>query len=156
MPSPEDFRLDLRFGAPAADLYAQFATEAGIRNWWTINCEMEERVGGRAAFRFPGSGFYAVVRIARLEPGRLVEWECLDNQHPENAGFADLKDWIGTRMRFEIEEADGGASRLVFTHAGLGALECHGVCSSAWSFFLNESLRRYLETGTGAPDTSAG
>ena len=149
----DDFRLAYEFAAPVHKVYAQFATEAGVRNWWTVFCEMEERVGGRASFPFPSSDFFAIVRITRLEPGRVVEWEVIDSKHPASSGFVDLNDWIRTRIRFEMEEAGEGRTKLCFTHARLALKECLGVCSSAWAFFLNQSLRGYLESGAGQPHT---
>jgi uncharacterized protein YndB with AHSA1/START domain len=152
----DDFRLAYEFAAPVDKVYAQFATEAGIRNWWTVFCEMEERVGGRASFRFPSNGFYTKVEITKLEPGRVVEWLVTDSMHPANTGFVDLSDWNGTRIRFEMEALTAERTVLHFTHAGLVLKECLGVCSSAWAFYLNESLRGYLESGAGKPHTKGG
>jgi uncharacterized protein YndB with AHSA1/START domain len=146
-----DFSMKLTYAAPASKLYEQFSTQEGIRNWWTRTCELEERVGGVGSFQFPKAGFYATVRIDRLEPGRCVEWICTDSKHPESSGFDNLRDWIGTRLRFEVEPIGGDKSRLVFTHAGLAPLECFGVCSNSWSYYLNDSLRDYLEQGGGKP-----
>jgi uncharacterized protein YndB with AHSA1/START domain len=148
-----DLRMVLRYASPAAMLYEQFATEQGVRNWWLTSCEMDSRVGGRVALRFTKSDFYAIFRIARLEPDRAVEWECLESMQPEKLGFENRADWVGTRLRFEVEPLDGGQSQLAFTHVGLAPLECFGVCSNAWSFFLGQSLRAFLETGAGKPAT---
>jgi uncharacterized protein YndB with AHSA1/START domain len=149
--SSDDFRLTYEFAAPAENVYRQFATQAGIGNWWTAYCQMEERVGGRAAFRFPSSDFYAIVEIARLDPGRAVEWVVIDSQHPAESGFVDLHDWVGTRISFEMEPVAPDRTVLHLTHFGLQPKECFGVCSSAWAFFVNQSLRGYLETGAGQP-----
>ena len=146
-----DSSMTLKFSVPARKLYEQFSTANGIRHWWTHHCEMEEQVGGTATFRFPKAGFYAVVRIARLDPDRRIEWVCTDSKHPEKSGFSNLRDWIGTTLRFDITAVDQGHSRLTFTHAGLAPLECFGVCSNSWSLYLNESLRDYLEQGAGKP-----
>jgi uncharacterized protein YndB with AHSA1/START domain len=147
--------MKLEYAAPATKLYEQFATEQGVKNWWTVFCEMQPRAGGTASFRFPSSGFHAVVKILKLDAPNCVEWEVTDSKHPESSGFVDLNDWIGTRIRFDLCELPGGRSRLNFTHAGLKLKECLGVCTSAWSFFLNDSLRGYLETGAGKPHTKA-
>jgi len=150
---PDDFRLAYEFAAPVEKVYRQFATQAGVRNWWTIHCEMDEQVGGRASFRFPSSDFYAIARITRLDPGRAVEWEVIDSKHPANSGFVDLNDWVGTRIGFEMEAIAPERTALRFAHHGLALKECLGVCSSAWAFFLNQSLRGYLEGGAGQPHT---
>lgn len=149
----DNFQLTYEFAAPVDKVYRQFATQAGVRNWWTFYCEMEEQAGGRASFRFPSSDFYAIVKITRLDPGRTVEWEVTDSKHPDASGFVDLHDWVGTRIRFDVEPAEPERTRLRLTHAGLALKECLGVCSSAWAFFLNESLRGYLEAGAGKPHT---
>lgn len=151
--SPDDFRLAYEFAAPVDKVYRQFATQSGVRNWWTIYCEMDERVGGQASFRFPSSDFYAVARITRLDPGRAVEWEVLESKHPADSGFIDLNDWVGTRIGFEMEPLAPERTALRLTHSGLAPKECFGVCSSAWAFFLNQSLREYLEGGAGQPHT---
>ena len=154
-----DFSMRLKYAVSPRKLYEQFATADGIRHWWTHYCEMDARVGGQAAFRFPKAEFYAVVQIARLGPDRCVEWKCLDSKDSEQSGFSDLRDWIGTTLRFEVAAVDSNHSQLTFTHVGLGPLECFGVCSNAWSFYLYDSLRDYLERGEGSPytdDTRAG
>ena len=54
-------------------------------------------------------------------------------------------------MRFDISETPGGAT-VVFTHDGLTHDdECYDTCSNAWSMFVNGSLKRFIETGRGAP-----
>jgi hypothetical protein len=75
----------------------------------------------------------------------------MDSRHDAGTGYSDLADWIGTRIRFEVQDLGNGKSRLAFTHFGPNELECISACSSGWSFFLDESLRGYLETGRGQP-----
>ncbi|MFY9531534.1 MAG: SRPBCC domain-containing protein [Candidatus Acidiferrales bacterium] len=135
-----DFDLKLKFAVPPQKLYEQFSTAEGVRHWWTQVCQIEERVGGTATFRFPKAGFYVIARIVRLEPDRCVEWICTDSKHPEASGFSDLRDWVGTTLRFEITPLESGHSQLTFTHTGLAPLECFGVCSNTWALYLNDSL----------------
>jgi len=111
------------------EVYRQFATQSGVRNRWTIYCEMDERVGGQASFRFPSSDFYAVARITRLDPGRAVAWEVLESKHPADSGFIDLNDWVRTRIDFEMEPLAPDRTALRLTHSGLALKECFGVCS---------------------------
>jgi uncharacterized protein YndB with AHSA1/START domain len=151
--SNADLRMVLRYDSPLSKLYEQFATQQGVRNWWVATAEMESRLGGAFTARFPKSDFHAVFRITRLDPDRAVEWECLESRHPEKLGFRDREDWVGTKLRFEVQPLDDRRSQLTFTHAGLAPLECFGVCSNLWSFFLGQSLREYLATGTGRPST---
>lgn len=149
--SKNDFILKYTYPVDSKTLYTQFATAEGVHHWWTRNCQMEEKVGGRARFPFPDADFYAIATVTRLEPDQCVEWEITESRHPEKSGWADLHDWEGTHIRFEINSIDENQSRLQFTHIGLGPLECAESCSSLWQFYLNQSLRKYLETGKGKP-----
>lgn len=148
---PADFKLQLEFAAPAGRVFTALATGEGARGWWTWDCAVSEGVDGLSAFRFPGSGFFATMKTLRREPPRLLEWECVDSQHNPDTGYADLRDWVGTTIRFEIHDLGGGKSRLDFNHSRLHQLECHTVCISGWKFFLDESLRGYVEQGKGRP-----
>jgi uncharacterized protein YndB with AHSA1/START domain len=151
--SRADFMLELHFDATPERVYQAIATRDGVRGWWTELCELDERVGGRAEFRFPKADFFAVARVAALEPDRRVEWQVTDSKHPATSGYVDMKDWIGTSVRFELEPDGPKRTRLRFAHVGLQPLECATTCRSVWSFFLAQSLRGYLETGKGEPAT---
>jgi uncharacterized protein YndB with AHSA1/START domain len=151
MNTPANFELHLQFAVPGERVFTALSTANGVKKWWTQFCVVSGVVGGQSSFHFPGDGFFAVMKILQLEYPRLLEWECVDSNHHENKGFTDLHNWVGTRIRFEIKELNDGKSQLDFTHFRLNQLECHDMCSSGWSFFLNESLRGYLEHGKGQP-----
>ena len=147
-----DFELHLQYAVPSSErVFSALATTDGAKGWWTRFGEVSESIGGQSSFHFPGDGFFAAMKILRREAPRLLEWECVDSKHNESAGYTDLRDWIDTRIRFEIAALGNGKSRLDFTHFRLNELECLASCSSGWSFFLNESLRGYLEKGKGQP-----
>ena len=149
--TPKDFQLHLQFAVPSEHLFEALATNDGAQCWWTKFSEVSGNVGGQSSFHFPSYGFFAVMKILRRESPRLLEWECIDSKHNESTGYTDLRDWVGTRIRFEIRDFGIGKSQLNFTHFGLNQLECLTSCSSGWAFFLNESLRGYLEKGKGQP-----
>ena len=146
-----DYRMQLRFAVPGERLFTALTTENGVRGWWTEFCEVSDKVSGVSSFRFPAAGFFAVMRTLRRESPKLLEWECIDSKHDESTGYSDLRDWVGTRILFEIRDDGKGHSELGFTHFRLGELECLDSCRSGWTFFLNESLRGYLEKGQGQP-----
>lgn len=148
----DDFKLELKLNAPAADVYDAIARKDGPTNWWTRLSEVSEEVGGVSRFKFPKADFFADMKVLTLEPNRLIEWECVDSKHAENSGWSDLRDWVGTKVRFEIVPNGSHASTLKFTHVGLiPKLECYNSCDSAWRYYLNESLRSLVEKGEGKP-----
>jgi uncharacterized protein YndB with AHSA1/START domain len=147
----KDFHIDCEFNAPPAKVFESVATQEGIAGWWTQLCQVSKKAGEKAFFLFPQSDFYAVMKIAERHPPERLEWECEDCKHPDASGLKNLHDWAGTRVIFEIKPAGGGKSKLHFTHAGLLGVASGPVCADIWTFFLNKSLRAYLETGTGEP-----
>lgn len=147
----DDVQWKLELNAPPRDVYEAIASADGPKHWWTAHAEVDAREGGRAHFPFDDAGFHATFEIAKLEPARLVEWQCVDSKHSESSGWSDLTEWAGTTVRFEIEPTETGC-RLTFTHVGLTPrLECHDVCRSSWRKYLDESLRGYVEKGEGTP-----
>ena len=64
----------------------------------------------------------------------------------------DPDEWTGTDIRFDISPRDGG-TEVRFTHVGLDPdVQCFDGCSSAWTFYINGSLRDLITTGTGEPN----
>ena len=63
----------------------------------------------------------------------------------------DQSEWKDTRIVFDISRSEDG-TQVRFSHLGLvPAYECFDVCSNAWSFFIQDSLRRLITTGSGRP-----
>lgn len=139
---------DVRTTAPPADAYRAVSSEAGFRSWWTRRCRFDPRPGGEAEFGFYGGEAVMAFRIDELEPGRRVRMTCdrAVNTNPERA--ADQ--WVGTQLELEIEPEDGG-SVIHLRHSGWP--EDSPVLPQirgGWAHF-GESLRKYLDTGTGTP-----
>lgn len=146
----ESFSIKLSLEADAPTAYRAVATRDGIRGWWTTFANFDDNEGSVAEMRFPGSGFFAQMRVVRLDPPRLVHWVCVDAEHPPGVS-SDRRDWIGTEITFEIEEMAAGKTQLMFTHIGLPPLECYDTCSTIWDFYIRMSLKSYVENGRGEP-----
>jgi quinol monooxygenase YgiN len=143
-----DFRHSLIIAAPAEQVHEIAARRAN--EWWTSNAIISDRDGGYCEFRFPATGFHAAFRVMKNTP-TLVEWHCIDSQHAKSSGFRDLREWVGTTVRFEIERLGDRQTRLGFEHAGLvDSMDCFGTCSNIWGFYL-QSLKKLAETGKGDP-----
>jgi hypothetical protein len=147
MTQAQDFTVGVRV---AADPAATFAAVADPRGWWSRDIEGEtDRLGGTFEFGVPGV-HRSVQRISAFDPDRLVEWEVTD---AELTFVADTREWVGTRIRFELAPAPEGATDVTFTHVGLTPdVECYDACSTAWTSYVTTSLRALAETGAGRPD----
>ncbi|WP_084724555.1 SRPBCC family protein [Streptacidiphilus melanogenes] len=119
-------------------VYAALTTVDGLAGWWTEDTDGDGDVGGVLRFRFEPGGFDMKVLDAR--PKEFVLWEVVDG--PE--------EWIGTRVRFDLSEADG-FTIVRFRHEGWREpVEFMYHCSTKWATFLL-SLKKLLETGAGDP-----
>lgn len=62
--------------------------------------------------------------------------------------------WENTDIRFELESI-GSRTLVRFDHTGWREITDHfRDCSMSWAYFL-ESLKLYLETGKGTPESEA-
>jgi len=144
-----DIVHELTIRAAPQAVYDAVTTQEGLTSWWTRDCTASPEVDSQAVFGFEERAAVFTMRIDLLEPPELVHWDCVDG--PD--------EWPGTKVAFRIEgldtnddgEPDGG-TRVRFWH---GEWEFEdGVlprCSFQWAMYL-DSLRRYLETGTGSPN----
>ncbi len=120
-----------------------------VRGWWS-----EEIVGSTdklgADFTFEQKDLHrSTQEITELVPAEKVVWRVVDSR----LDFVkDRTEWNGTNIVFEIAKKKD-KTELIFTHVGLvPALECYEDCSDGWSFYINDSLRRLIETGKGQPN----
>jgi len=64
----------------------------------------------------------------------------------------DKSEGTGSDITFDISTRDD-KTEVQFTHVGLAPdIECFEGCSGAWSFYINDSLRRLFTTGVGEPN----
>lgn len=144
------FTTSLTVAAPPA---AVFAAINDIRGWWSEEVDGQTDAQGEQ-FTFHGHDeghtveHVSLIRVEALVPERLVVWRVLDNKM---SFVADQREWLNTEIRFELTPT-GTGTELRFAHVGLApSYECYDVCSNAWSFFIGQSLRDFVESGTGSP-----
>src|SRR5262249_46150052 len=105
------------------------------------------RLGAEFTYRYEDV-HYTKQRITEFVPGEKVVWHVVDGyiQFSE-----DPKEWVGTDITFEIARR-GDQTEVRFSHVGLvPEVECFDQSSSAWSFYINSSLRNLIAHGTGGP-----
>lgn len=128
-----------------------------VRGWWSEDLEGEAHTVG-AEFVFHGHDdantveHMSHIRVMELVPGERVVWRVLDNKM---SFVADQSEWKDTEIRFELS-GRGEETELRFSHIGLvPSYECYEACSGGWSYFIGQSLRDFVATGTGNPITKA-
>jgi hypothetical protein len=121
-----------------------FAAVNDVRGWWSGDIEGDTaELGDEFTYRYEDI-HYSKQRITESTPGERVVWHVLDGYL---TFVQDKTEWTGTEIVFEIAR-QGDATELRFTHVDLvPTYECFDNCSSAWSFYINSSLRNLIATG---------
>lgn len=139
-----DIRHLLVIESSPGSVYRAITDQAGLRAWWTPQAVAKPQVGSIAEFNFDDR-YHNKMRIHRLEPEALVEWECLEGD-PE---------WVGTRFLFDLRP-DDGQTVLRFCHCGWREpTDFFASCNYQWGYYMR-SLKSYCETGEGTPYRYAG
>jgi len=122
-----------------------------VRGWWTENLEgNSSKLNDEFEVRF-GDVHYSKQRLTEVVPGKKVVWLVTDSRL---SFVKDKSEWTDTRVSFEILSR-GSKTELRFTHIGLVPdFECHEACTTAWSGYVNVSLKKLIETGRGDPERS--
>ena len=144
----EHYRQHLALDAPPATVYAALTEAAGLRGWWTEDCDVERHVGGQLQLRF--GPHHKTLRITELPPNQHVRWHCTA-AHLAMDELRRRDEWVGTDMLFQLRPLAADRTQLDLEHIGLlPTLACYRLCSDGWQHFL-ASLQRYLTTGCGTP-----
>lgn len=134
-----NFQLTLTTAQPAAVV---FQAVINVRAWW-VGYFGEEIIGATEklhdefSFRAGDGAHYSRQRLVEVVPGKCVVWLITES---ELDFIQHRQEWTGSRVRFDIAEADG-TTTLVFTHEGLTPdQECYGACAPAWTQYLQHKL----------------
>jgi len=138
------FHTTFRVPAPPERV---LATVLDPRAWWVGSIEGDTTTPG-AEFTFDVPGVHwSRIRVAAVSADR-VEWDVLDTRIEY---VADTREWVGTRVVFDLRP-DGEGTEVGFTHHGLvEQLECYDRCSRVWQSLMVDSLRGAVVSGQGQP-----
>ncbi len=143
---PDSFTTTLSVDQSPEEVYAAVLN---VRGWWSENIDGPTDQRGEL-FTYHHQDLHScTMRVAELTSPIRVVWHVVDNQF----NFTDdANEWKGTEIRFDITRS-GRKTELRFTHLGLvPTYECFDVCSGAWDFYLQTSLRGLIRTGKGLPN----
>ncbi len=120
-----------------------------VRAWWSGEITgRTDRLSSQWTYRYQDL-HRSTQKITEMVPGKRVVWHVTDSYL---SFVKDNREWNGTDIVFDIA-MKGDKTELRFTHVGLApAVECYGDCSSAWRFYIKDSLRKLITTGQGTPN----
>ncbi len=143
----KSFTREITVSVSACDAYRALTTD--FDKWWAPYTGDTPEVGGTIKFQFDPT--YWTMRFTKLVPDRMVELECIEANH-FHEGLPDSirEEWLGTKLRWEIEPKPDGVT-ISFEHEGLTpSLGCYEICEMGWEHFFVNSLQNYLNGDTGS------
>lgn len=144
------FGCDVQISTTANEAFD--AITKSIDKWWGKVSNPIEKEGDTFKISFGPRSFWEF-EVIKLTPNKSMQWQCITSNQNHNIDGMD-EEWLGTIMKWSIEEEHDGGILLKFEHDGLlPHFACYSVCSSAWSNFVTVSLKNYLETGAGNPES---
>lgn len=122
-------------------VYEALTEHTGLAGWWTDTNSAKPDVGSEADFVFEGGQIVFKMRIDELNSPTRVKWAALESPVPG---------WPGTTVTWDLT-ADETGTKLLFGHRGWPSIEgAFPSINFSWALYL-QSLKDYVETGTGAP-----
>lgn len=131
-----------------------FRAITNVRGRWSEQIEgRSESVGDTFTYRH-GNLHQSTQKLTEVIPSERVVWLVVDGY----LSFVEKKgEWKGTQVIFDVSTRPGGNTRVRVTHEGLNpSCECFEACSKGWGFYINQSLRKLITTGSGRPDPKVG
>jgi hypothetical protein len=117
-----------------------------VRGWWQGEIEgRTDKLNDEFVYRMKEIHF-SKQKLVEIIPDKKIVWLVTDS----NLNFVkNRNEWTGTKIIFEISEADN-KTQVRFTHEGLvPQIECYEGCSGAWEQLIQESLFSLITTGKG-------
>ncbi len=85
---------------------------------------------------------YMTLKVSELVNDTKVVWEVTDcYKH----FVKNKREWVGTKICFDIVIEGNEKPKIVFTHFGLSSpLECFEICCDGWDSYLQGSLKKLI------------
>lgn len=121
----------------------------GIDKWWGEIDKPISKINDEFSIFFGNTEWrFKIIEYSEYEK---ITWKCIKANHVHEGLTGIKEEWLGTELYWKLKKING-FTEILFEHNGLTpSLNCYKVCESAWSFFIPNSLKNYLETGIGNP-----
>ncbi len=126
-----------------------FNAIANFRGWWSEEIEGNTDKPDETFFYHYKTIHLCRMKLVEMVPDKRLVYRVIEN---EFNFINDKTEWVDTHLIFDIAQS-GDRTKVTFTHEGLvPTYECYQVCNEAWSGYINNSLKSFIETGKGDPN----
>ena len=128
------------------------ALTADIDKWWGKTDNPVHKTNDEFSIFFDKTEWR--FRVTEYLPNDKVVWKCIKANHVHGNLKNIREEWLNSYVNWEISDIDGKSCVSVMHKGLIPKLNCYDVCSSAWNFFLCDSLKQFLGTGSGKPHSN--
>lgn len=142
----KDFSTHIKTTKSAQEIYLAITD---VPAWWTEDFQgSAKRLNDVFTVTFGDT--FITVKVVEMIAFSRVGWQVIDcHKH----FLRDKKEWVGTKICFELIDSENGYADVTFTHFGLvSPLECYQVCVAGWNKYLHGSLDKLIHDGIGMSD----
>lgn len=137
-----DYRQVVRLNSSPEQVFEALTTH--ISEWWGKQDLPADHIGSE--FRVSWGQPWYQFRVEEFLPMKKVVWKCTDANQLIDGLEGVQKEWVGTRLHWELFQDAGDEIELRFMHEGLVKdFICYDFCSGTWDRFLLVELKSYLE-----------
>ncbi|HYF67745.1 MAG TPA: SRPBCC domain-containing protein [Ohtaekwangia sp.] len=120
-----------------------------FRGWWSEEIDGNTGKLNEIFFYHYKDIHLCKMKLVEMIPGKRLVYQVIEN---EFNFVKDKTEWVDTKLTFDIS-AEAGQTKVEFIHHGLvPEYECYQVCNDAWSGYIGNSLKNFIETGKGNPN----
>ena len=121
-----------------------------VRGWWSENIEgPTDQLNQEWLYQYKDVHI-CKLKVIEMIPDQKVVWKVLNNYFNFTE---DKSEWTGDTIIFEITEQDGKTQLRVTQEGLVPEYECYDICSTAWTSYIQGSLKNLITTGLGNPNT---
>ena len=121
-----------------------------VRGWWSENIEgATDQVNGEWLYQYKDVHI-CKMKVIEMIPNQKVVWKVLNNYFNFTE---DKSEWTGDTIIFNISEQHGKTQLRVTQEGLVPDYECYDICSTAWTSYIQGSLKNLITTGKGNPNT---
>ena len=119
------------------------AISKNLGDWWGKQDQEINREG--TIFKVSWGEPWYQFKVIKYAQDQEMIWECVD-ANQKISGLENVeKEWVGTKIHWELEEVEKEKTLLKFQHEGLvPEFICFNFCSQTWDHFLQKVLVNYL------------
>ncbi len=129
------------------------AVTHNVNKWWgNVDNTDVSKMGDEFSIFFE-EGTEWRFSVTKLDQFNKVAWKCIYANHSYGGIKGIKEEWLNSEIHFAFKDLAEDSLEISFEHKGLTPdLNCYEMCDAGWTHFITNSLKRYLETGIGAPN----